>query len=59
LKVEKRFGVTGSDGLTDWNAQGSILGRGKKIFSVPQLPDQLWDLHSLISKGYWEVLPLG
>jgi hypothetical protein len=59
LKVEKPFGGTCSDGLRGWNAQGSNLGRGKKYFSDPQLLDQLWDLHSLISNGYREVLPLG
>jgi len=36
---------------------GIIPGRGKKYFTFPKCPDQLWDPHSLLFKGYWKLTP--
>jgi hypothetical protein len=39
------------------DGQGSIPSRGKRFFSSPQHPDQLWGLPSLLSNGYWGLCP--
>jgi hypothetical protein len=31
--------------------RGSILGRGKTLFSIPQRPDRLWDPKNLYTMG--------
>jgi hypothetical protein len=41
------------------DAQVSITGRGKRFFSTPQRPDQLWGPDSLLSNGYLGLFPQG
>jgi hypothetical protein len=48
------FHLTGrySGYATGWTVRGSYLGRGKRLFSYPKLPERLWGPPSLLSNGY-------
>jgi len=39
--------------------QGSILGRGTKVFSSPPRLGRLWGPPILLSCRYWGLLPRG
>jgi hypothetical protein len=46
--------ITTGYGLED---RGSILVRGKRLFSTPQRPDRFWSTLSLLSNGYRGPFP--
>jgi hypothetical protein len=41
------------------DSQGLIPGTGKRFFSTPQHPDQLWSPPSFLSKGHWRAPSMG
>jgi hypothetical protein len=38
------------------NGRGSIPGRGKKVFSIPQSSDKVWGPPSLLTNEYRRIL---
>jgi hypothetical protein len=47
-------GISTACGMDCW---GLISGRDKRLLSILQCPDWLWDALSLLSNGYRELCP--
>jgi hypothetical protein len=59
VTVESRDSSVGTGTGYEKEGRGSILGRGKRLFSIPQSPDRLWDPKSLVYNGYRGLLLRG
>jgi hypothetical protein len=54
LRARRAVSIAMGYGMHGW---GSITSRGKRLFSSPRHPDQLWGSSIVLSNGYWRLFP--
>jgi hypothetical protein len=55
--VKRRDSTVGTATGYALDGWGSISGRDKEFFCIPQGPDRLWISRSVLSNAYWRLFP--